>query len=90
MNLFRTRAVKSTQSICQCKHCGNPQADKNDKCFYCRQLQPVQPTLAIDDMIDLETLHGIKKERTMSYVDVPFRGWSKEPFRIDYARLLAE
>jgi hypothetical protein len=71
MILFRRIIAKPAPSICQCKHCGNPQADLNEKCFYCRQFQPTEPILAIDDAIDLETLHGVKKERPMSYVDVP-------------------
>lgn len=71
MNLFRRIIAKPAPSICQCKYCGNPQAVLNEKCFYCHQFQPTQTFLAIDDMIDLETLHGVKKKRPMSYVDIP-------------------
>lgn len=72
MNLFKTRTVKHKPEICNCRYCGNPQVEVGEKCFYCRQLQPTQPILVIDNAIDLETLHGVKKERErpMSYVDI--------------------
>jgi len=84
MNLFRIRSTKKiTPSVCECKHCGNPNVILNRKCKYCKRLyrtdasQGDDPYYAYDYLTDEQQMVKIANTK-LPYVWIGGRYTDKE------------